>query len=88
MEKYMTAAEWYLLGIGLYFVYNMFIHETPKSYIEEIHKEMSVPFSDAFLLAIIVVVVLLVSFIWPFSIFNDLRIALKGEHENDNSAAG
>ena len=24
MEKYVTAAAWYLLGIGLYFVYNFF----------------------------------------------------------------
>lgn len=88
MESYITAAEWYLLGIGLYFVYNLFVRETLKGYIEIVHKETPVQLSDGVLSFIIVMVVLLISFIWPFSTIYDLVTTLKGEHENDNSATG
>ena len=83
MERYVLAAEWYLLGMGLYFIYNLFIRETPKSYIEDIRKETANPFSDGFLLFVIVVVDLLISFIWPFSTIYDLKKTLKGEPKND-----
>lgn len=83
MEKYVTAAEWYLLGIGLYFVYNLFIHETLKGYIEIVHKETPVQLSDGVLSFIIVVVALLISFVWPFGTIYDLATTLKGEPKND-----
>ena len=83
MEKYVVAAEWYLLGMGLYFIYNLFIRETPRGYIEYIHKKSPVPFSDGVLLFIIVVVDLLTSFVWPYSTIYDLKRTLKGEPDND-----
>lgn len=83
MEKYVMAAALYLLGMGLYFVYNLFIRETPKGYIKSIHKETPVPFSDSVLLFVIVVVTLLIAFIWPFGTIYDLATTLKGEPKND-----
>ena len=83
MENYVVAAEWYLLGMGLYFIYNLFIRETPRGYIEYIHKETPVPFSDGVLLFIVVMVDLLASFVWPFCTIFDLKRTLKGEPDND-----
>lgn len=47
MENYITAAGWYVLGMCLYFVYNLFISRNMSYYINLIHKEIpECPFSD------------------------------------------
>ena len=78
MEKYVTAAAYYLLGIGLYFVYNLFIRRNMRYYIEIIHEEVPwAPFSDRAIVMIIVVTALLSSFVWPITAGFDFVKTLK-----------
>lgn len=80
MEKYVIAAAWYLLGIILYFVFELFVRRNVKYYIELIHKEVPwVPFSDRVIAGIIVATVLLSSFVWPITAGYDFVKTLKGE---------
>lgn len=80
MEKYVTAAAYYLLGIGLYFVYNLFIRRNMRYYIELIHEEVPwAPFSDRVIAMIIVVTALLSSFVWPITAGFDFVKTLKGD---------
>lgn len=86
MEKYVSAAALYLLGMCLYFVYNLFIKNTPQSLIEagrEGMKETPFQFSDGVLLSIAIVVDLICSFVWPITTIFDAKTTLKGESEND-----
>lgn len=80
MEKYVIAAAWYLLGIILYFVFELFVRRNVKYYIELVHKEVPwVPFSDRVIAGIIVATVLLSSFVWPITAGYDFVKTLKGE---------
>ena len=80
MENYVIAAAWYILGMVLYFVFELFIRRNVKYYVDLAHKEVPwVPFSDRVIAAIIVVVVLLSSFVWPITAGFDFVKTLKGE---------
>lgn len=80
MEKYVTAAAWYILGMVLYFVYNLFIGRNMKDYIELIHKEVpEYPFSDNSIIWVVTIVGLLSSFVWPITGGYDFVKTLKGE---------
>lgn len=80
MENYVIAAEWYILGMVLYFVFELIIRRNVKYYIDLVHKEVPwVPFSDHVIAAIIVAVVLLSSFVWPLTSGIDFIRTLKGE---------
>lgn len=80
MEKYVTAAAWYLLGIILYFVFELFIRRNVKYYINLVRKDVPwVPFSDWIIGAIIIGTALVSSFIWPLSAGVDFIRTLKGE---------
>ncbi len=80
MEKYVTAAAWYILGMVLYFVFELFVRRNAKYYVDLVHKEVPwVPFSDHVIVAIIVGVVLLSSFVWPITAGFDFVKTLKGE---------
>lgn len=80
MEKYVIAAAWYLLGIVLYFVFELFIRRNIHYYIELMHKEVPwVPFSDRVIAALIVATALLSSFVWPIAAGYDFAKTLKGE---------
>jgi hypothetical protein len=80
MEKYVIAAAWYLLGIGLYFVYNLFVRKNMKEYIAMVRKECpALPISDALIVGVTIIVGLLCSFVWPISMVDDVISILKGE---------
>jgi len=80
MENYVTAAEWYILGMVLYFVYNLFIGRNMHYYIDLIHKEIpEYPFSDGSIIWMVSIVGLLSSFVWPITAGYDFVKTLKGE---------
>ena len=80
MEKYVIAAAWYLLGIILYFVFELFVRRNVKYYIELVHKEVPwAPFSDLVIGAIIIGTALVSAFIWPLTASIDFIRTLKGE---------
>ena len=80
MEKYVTAAAWYILGMVLYFVYNLFIGRNMHYYIDLIHKEIpEYPFSDESIVWMVSIVGLLSSFVWPITAGYDFVKTLKGE---------
>lgn len=80
MENYVTATEWYILGMVLYFVYNLFIGRNMKDYIELVHKEIpEYPFSDGSIVWMVSIVGLLSSFVWPITAGYDFVKTLKGE---------
>lgn len=80
MEKYVTAAGWYVLGLCLYFVYNLFISRNMSYYINLIHKEIpECPFSDNSIMWMVTIVGLLSSFVWPITAGYDFVKTLKGE---------
>lgn len=80
MEKYVIAAEWYILGMVLYFVYNLFIRKNMKDYIDLMHKEVpEYPFSDMTIAWLVTIVGMLSSFVWPIAAGYDFVKTLKGE---------
>lgn len=80
MKNYVTAAEWYILGMVLYFMYNLFIGRNMHYYIDLIHKEVpEYPFSDGSIVWIVSIVGLLSSFVWPITAGYDFVKTLKGE---------
>lgn len=80
MENYITAAGWYVLGMVLYFVFELFIRRNVKYYINLVRKDVPwVPFSDWIIGAIIIGTALVSSFIWPLSAGVDFVKTLKGE---------
>lgn len=80
MENYVAAAEWYILGMVIYFVYNLFIGRNMHYYIELIHKEVpEYPFSDNSIIWVVTIVGLLSSFVWPITGGYDFVKTLKGE---------
>lgn len=80
MEKYITAAAWYILGMVLYFVYSLFIGRNMSYYINLIHKEIpEYPFSDNSIIWVVTIVSLLSSFVWPIAGGYDFVKTLKGE---------
>lgn len=80
MENYIAAAKWYILGMILYFVFELFIRRNVKYYIDLAHKEVPwVPFSDRIIGTIIVGTALVSSFVWPLTAGIDFIRTLKGE---------
>ena len=80
MEKYVTAAAWYILGMVLYFVYNLFIGRNIHYYIDLIHNEIpEYPFSDNSIMWVVTIVGMLSSFVWPIAAGYDFVKPLKGE---------
>ena len=80
MEKYVTAAAWYILGMVLYFVYNLFISRNMHYYINLMHKEVpEYPFSDMTIVWLVTIVGLLSSFVWPITAGYYFVKTLKGE---------
>ena len=80
MENYVTVVEWYILGMVIYFVYNLFIGRNMHYYIELIHKEVpEYPFSDNSIMWVVTIVSMLSSFVWPITAGYDFVKTLKGE---------
>lgn len=80
LENYVTAAGWYLFGIGVYFVYMVFIHRSLKEWVDLIHEEVpEFPFSDGVIKTVIIVVGLLIAFVWPISMVGDFIGKMKGD---------
>lgn len=82
MEKYVTAAGLYLLGI---FVYNFYIfvicHDDVVHLLEHIHEMVETEFTDQFIKTIICVVIILASFIWPVSLFFGVKEMFRKENK-------
>lgn len=85
MENLVTAEGLYLCGIFLYFVYTLYIRNTPKAYIRMVRdkSDEAALFSDKALLCIIFIVFLLAAFVWPVSTIMDIKDDLKGVNANE-----
>lgn len=81
MEKYVTAAGLYLLGIIVYNFYYFIICHAVEHLVEHVHERVETPFTDQFIKTIISIVIVLASFIWPVSMIFDISHTFRKENK-------
>lgn len=81
MEKYVMAAGLYLLGIFVYDFYYFVICHAVEHLLEHVHEKLDTAFTDQFIKTIIIIVIVLSSFIWPVSLFFDVKEMFRKENE-------
>lgn len=89
MEKYVTAAGLYLVGIFVYFIRNLFRYGSIKNAVEEVRKmvleesDIELPWPDGVIAITLGIMVLLSAFIWPFSMIFDIKEEFGKKKENE-----
>ena len=82
MEKYVMAAGLYLLGIFVYDLYYFIICHAVEYLVEHVHEKINTAFTDQFIKTIISIVIVLSSFIWPVSLFFDVKEMFRKENKS------
>lgn len=81
MEKYVTAAGLYLIGIIVCDFYYFVIWHAVEYLVEYVHEKLDTAFTDQFIKTIISIVIVLYSFIWPVSLFFGVKEIFRKENE-------